>query len=314
MGLIVREDAGIVFPLPRRCLIGRGAITQLRLTNRQVSAEHAVVYFHDERWKVRDLGSRNGTLVNGAEVGEARSRILSASDVISFGGSASGQVWRVLSVAAPGPAASGADGELAEAERGTLWLPDVSAAEVSVAYDSGAWILSGVDGPVQVRDGAIVRAAGTSWHLHLPLADAEEALSTGTTRDGGASDVRLEFSVSLDLDHVHMVVTGGSTFVKVGARSFNQALLTLATRRLEDEAAHLPPAEAGWMYADELRSALGLEREGLNLQLWRAIQCFGKAGLSGERLIERRLDTQQLRVGFACSVRSSKGNPVAQKR
>lgn len=315
MGVIVRADTAIIYPLPSRCLVGRSSLAELRLLEKQVSGEHAVVYFHDQRWKVRDLGSLNGTLVNGARVAEGSGRTLLKGDVLSFGGGASGQVWGFVSDAPPGPAASGPDGNLLETCEKTLWLPDWSAPEASVFWSDGGWVLTGPDGPQRVEDGALIQVAGRMWVLHLPRIQWDQDTPTGTTRSGGSEGIRMEFSVSLDLEHVDLTVVGDGVLVKIGARSFNMALLTLALRCIEDEAASIPTEEVGWMYTEELRKELGLEREGLNLQLWRAMQAFGKAGLPGGQLIERRLDSGQLRVGLPCFVRFPKAlSSLHQKR
>lgn len=316
MGLIVRGDTGLIVSLPSRCLVGRGALAQLRLSDRRVSLEHAVIYFHEKRWRVRDLGSRNGTLVSGTRVGEAQSHTLTTGDTVVFGGSANGQVWRLLTDSPPGPAASRADGAVVEAPGGTLWLPDLHFAAASVARSEGVWALSGPKGSMEVRDGDRIEVAGDAWQLHLPTGLGEQH-ATATTRNGGDHTLRLEFAVSFDLEHVDLTVSGGGTLVKIGARSFNQALLALASRRLDDEAEQVGPDEAGWTYAEDLRATLRLEREALNLQLWRATQAFGKAGLPGDCLIERRLDTGQLRIGLPSVIRSSKGSvrvTDAQKR
>jgi pSer/pThr/pTyr-binding forkhead associated (FHA) protein len=49
-------------PLP--VTIGRAADANLSVTDAQVSRMHARIELHDGRLSVRDLGSRNGTLVN----------------------------------------------------------------------------------------------------------------------------------------------------------------------------------------------------------------------------------------------------------
>lgn len=48
--------------------IGRGMDNTIRLDNRSVSKEHAVIYYRDERWHVSDNNSTNGTFVDGNPV------------------------------------------------------------------------------------------------------------------------------------------------------------------------------------------------------------------------------------------------------
>ena len=65
-------------------VIGRGADCSVRLADTSVSRRHAEVRVGDGGWKVADLGSTNGTKVNGAIVTE---RLLKDGDTISVGDS-----------------------------------------------------------------------------------------------------------------------------------------------------------------------------------------------------------------------------------
>jgi hypothetical protein len=64
-------------------LIGRSSACQIVLGDDTVSRRHAELRFEDGRWLLRDLGSSNGTYVNGRLVTEAEVR---AGDVVHLGG------------------------------------------------------------------------------------------------------------------------------------------------------------------------------------------------------------------------------------
>lgn len=66
-----------------RVIIGRARDADFRLDDPNVSRQHALVYWEDGRLFIRDLGSTNGTLVNGRQVTSA---IVTDGDVISVGG------------------------------------------------------------------------------------------------------------------------------------------------------------------------------------------------------------------------------------
>lgn len=67
-------EKGKQYPLdPSRPLhIGRGSSCEIMLTDPVSSRFHAVVYFEDGNWHLRDTSSRNGTLVNGQKTDHAR--------------------------------------------------------------------------------------------------------------------------------------------------------------------------------------------------------------------------------------------------
>jgi FHA domain/Domain of unknown function (DUF1707) len=74
-------------PLPAlvgaHLVIGRSSACQIVLGDDTVSRRHAELRYEDGRWLMRDLGSSNGTYVNGRLVTEAEVR---AGDVIDLGG------------------------------------------------------------------------------------------------------------------------------------------------------------------------------------------------------------------------------------
>jgi pSer/pThr/pTyr-binding forkhead associated (FHA) protein len=51
-----------------KLVLGRGASADLRFEDSAMSSEHALIEFTGEGFRVRDLGSTNGTRVNGALV------------------------------------------------------------------------------------------------------------------------------------------------------------------------------------------------------------------------------------------------------
>jgi Nif-specific regulatory protein len=74
--LVVRSgpEKGKQFPLdPERPMhVGRGSSCEIMLTDPVSSRFHAVVFFEDGNWHVRDTTSRNGTQVNGQKAETAR--------------------------------------------------------------------------------------------------------------------------------------------------------------------------------------------------------------------------------------------------
>ena len=63
--------AGAAFTLDAETTIGRASGCRIPIDDSHVSKVHARVFVHEGRWFVEDLGSTNGTLVNGVLVDRA---------------------------------------------------------------------------------------------------------------------------------------------------------------------------------------------------------------------------------------------------
>lgn len=82
--LVKGPEAGKELKIPTpKCVIGRGEECHLRPKSDAISRRHCVIYVKGGELVVRDLGSKNGTLVNGDRIAE--DRVLKAGDTIQFG-------------------------------------------------------------------------------------------------------------------------------------------------------------------------------------------------------------------------------------
>lgn len=66
-----------------KALVGRNKSCDIVLREKYISAEHACIWFEKGEWYLEDLGSRNGTYVNGQRI--RNTVILDAQDEITFG-------------------------------------------------------------------------------------------------------------------------------------------------------------------------------------------------------------------------------------
>ncbi|MCB2156032.1 SpoIIE family protein phosphatase [bacterium] len=55
----------------QRLTLGRSVNNDIQIVDRRMSRTHAEIYFHDDKFYVRDMGSKNGTLLNGVQVEES---------------------------------------------------------------------------------------------------------------------------------------------------------------------------------------------------------------------------------------------------
>ncbi|MFW6158280.1 MAG: ATP-binding protein [Planctomycetota bacterium] len=75
LDVIAGPNTGASFEAEEDCfIIGRARTSRIILLDKKVSARHAEVSRRDDRYRVRDLSSTNGTYVNGRAVQEARVR------------------------------------------------------------------------------------------------------------------------------------------------------------------------------------------------------------------------------------------------
>ncbi len=65
----------------RPLIIGRASSNEIPVADERSSRRHAEVFFEEGSWKVRDLGSRNGTYVDGQRISEAK--LLAAGNQIT---------------------------------------------------------------------------------------------------------------------------------------------------------------------------------------------------------------------------------------
>lgn len=68
LGQLVWQEKGEVFALAPVTSIGRSGGNTIVLDDGYISNEHVLLTWRGQQWWVEDLGSRNGTLVNGAEI------------------------------------------------------------------------------------------------------------------------------------------------------------------------------------------------------------------------------------------------------
>lgn len=293
MGVLEHEGSGRQIDLLPRTLVGRGPACDLVLDEPGVSREHAVLSWEGSAWQLRDLGSSNGTRLDGRPIAPGQAVALSRGARLVFGLGDDG--WRLAVAAPPQPMAIELDsGTIVLAEGDLLGLPDPDAPLVLLVRSaSGAWVLEDEHHARQVSDRERLVVDGRTWELRLPVGFASTA--QGAILLEGA---QLEFEVSLDEEHVSWAVIAGGRREALGARVHTYLLLTLARARLQDT--QLPEASQGWRYADELARRLDITPEVLKVYVYRARKQLQAAGVVGAaELIQRRPSSNQIRLGVS---------------
>lgn len=282
--------------LPAHCVIGRSPACDLVVAHASVSAQHTALEWTGSAWEAHDLGSRNGTIVDGQRLATGGRVRLAVGARLQFG--ADPTTWCLREASAPVLMARHLGSSATQvAAGGYLVLPDASAPVCSV-YQSvhGPWVLEQDRESAAITDRTVVATGDDLWRIFLPSS------TVGTLRSGGdaliVAHLHLRFAVSQDEEHVEIVASCGAQQWDLQARAHHYLLLVLARRRLADRAAGVSRAEEGWVHNDELFRMLRTNENHLYITIHRARAQVGKLGIvDAVALIERRAGSRQVRLG-----------------
>jgi hypothetical protein len=288
----LKNDQGSEFLVPCRCLIGRSGLAHLRLSNRRVSSEHCLVFWENRAWCVRDLGSRNGSSINGRALAPGQPRPLQIGDTLRLGGS--DEVWALCDDEGPEPCAvCEPTGGWRHGQQGLLQLPEDGSPSASIFEQEGRWVCEGSSSMDRVETEQTVLVNGLPWKLYLPdLPGASDRTEEGSLV---LANLTLRFSVSSNEEHVSLELINGLVSREVPSRTYLYMLLVLARRRLQPSPGDDPQ---GWIHTEELARMLRCSREKLNVDVHRLRQLFriSKVRDAG-KIVERRLGSSELRIG-----------------
>jgi hypothetical protein len=225
--------------LPARCLIGRSRTCDLVIDGKHVSSQHAVLEWNGTQWSLRDLGSSNGTFLDGRRLEPGDHGVVSKGMEIRFGRQAA--PWVLEDDAAPTlMAVKLVTGECAVGASGFLALPDTQHPEVGISQDPhGVWSADCRGESVPVGDRAVVTTPdGAAWRVYLPVG------IEGTVKDDAGptmiEQLELRFAFTRDEEHVELTMRTPTACNDLKARAHNYMLLLLARQRLADQRAGVP--------------------------------------------------------------------------
>jgi hypothetical protein len=302
MGSIRDEATGAVRILRPEHVIGRAPTCALHIDQRFVSAQQAVIRWNGEGWELRDLGSRNGTFLNGVRLQPGIEEQLSNGAQIAFGKKE--HQWVLVDDAAPAVMAVPVDGGppvLLDGELLALPTADDPRATIYRGSD-GSWILEQPDeSSTPITNLQSFEVAGQSYRFHCPEGFSKTALATASI-ELEVRHLELIFNVSRDEEHVQLRIGCGLSRFDLGARAHNYLLLILARKRVEDEQEGFPDSSCGWIYLEDLAHDPSLATPQLNIDVFRIRKQFASLGvLDAANIVERRPRTRQIRLG-ACRI------------
>lgn len=288
VGRLERVDGNESHLLKQRCILGRSRACTNRLTEPDVSGEHALLRWTGSAWEVQDLHSRNGTFVDGRRLVPGERAVLGVRAMLGLGRPES---FVLVDADPPVVFAEPLGGQApVRAEGGILALPGPGSPEVMVFRASGGWVAERGGEATPVSDGEVLRIGADGWQLNLPdllpqTVDSADSLVL-------LENLTLHFHVSRDEEYVELVAMQGSRAMHLKARAHHYTLLVLARARLRDS--------EGWVQQSDLLDLLRVDASQLHLSIFRLRQQCGELGiLNAARIVERRAGTRQLRIGVA---------------
>lgn len=277
-------------------LIGREPSAFLRLEDESVSWRHASLRWTGHVWELQDLGSRNGTFVNGQLVPTGSRTCLRLGSELRFGSCAQSFVL----ADAGGPVTSVVElgtGQRITAADDLIALPHEAAPELFISCDvRGKWIAEHGERVWELEELEVL-SLGAAQYRFEPAA-AVYATKAGASQQLTPRSLSLDFLVSRDEEYVEVTIVHGAGTIPLRPRAHGYLLLTLARLRQADDANQLGPESRGWVHQDRLLKMLATSPTQLALDIHRARKQFSESGVSdAAQLVERRSTTRELRLG-----------------
>lgn len=295
MGTLKQSGDGQTLELEAETTVGRSPRSTFRLCHLFVSGQHACVRWSGEGWHIRDLGSRNGTWVDGQRVPEGGHAKLRLNSQVCFGNL--DETWRLVDDAPPRPMLRPLLGgrpivvSLAPAS-----LPSEDNTQASVFLKDGSVMVETESETRVLGNGEVCAIGGGVYTASLPQIEGPTEHAAAVCLRVGNSQLCMR--PSLHEEHVGASITVAGEPRELRARLHNHLLLLLVRQRLADQADSVPPGEEGWLGADEVCRRLRIDRTQLATAVYRIRRQFATVGLEDPaNIVQRRPDSRELRVG-----------------
>jgi hypothetical protein len=296
MGVLIRRATGDRRSLWSRFVAGRSPASQLRLDSRLASAIHAELLWTGSGWELHDLGSRNGTFVDGRRLEPGTRATLRRGARIAFGDAE--DPFELVDDGPPCAVAVSDGGQRQESEAGILLLPGPERPMCTIFEEGGGnWMVESNDGARhRIASGDTLRVAEHTWRIELPM--MPEHTWQPEAGQVALRDATMRCTLRGDQEIVDIRLIHGDRVIPLPARSYRHLLLALARARLVESAAGAAEADAGWMPLATLLEVLQMSESTFNVHVARARKDLARAGVVGATdLVERQPTPRRLRLG-----------------
>jgi hypothetical protein len=293
MGSLRRQMDGTRVVLSADFIVGRQSSCQLLLEASFVSSAHALIRWTAGQWELRDLGSTNGTFIDGERVAIGTSVRIKVGTEIAFGDS--GETWRVIDDREPGPVAIPQDGgEPSFVVSGIIAIPDASDPQATIYQDATGWTLEMDHLKVPLHRGQLFRVAGREWRFECP--GGSTVTRSAADRQRPLADVSLCFHVSSNEEYVSLRIMDVHRVQDLGHRACFYLALVLSRIRLDEQQARV--GDAGWLDLEDLLRMVPEYHSPshLNVEIFRLRRLLCEAGIEdAPAIVQRRRG--QIRFG-----------------
>ncbi len=298
MGTLLHLPSRRTHTVAVRQVVGRSRKSDLRIPNRRVSAEHAILAWSGSGWVLRDLGSTNGTYVNGKRLSVGERIRIRRNTLVAFGDVEDS--WRLVSDSPPLPSIINvATGERVVQDGPMLGIPSAEDPEMTVYWSKAGWIIETAGEVRPLLQDTRIAVGDAEFQIQFPEELAGTLVDTELADDDGEPLDGFRFIFASDgQGSVGMDAEGRTGRLKLRPRAHHATLLLLAKERETAIHAGLDTGQAGWVDFDETAARLAIDPKTLNVHIHRARQELARHGVCGaSSIVERRATTRELRFG-----------------
>ena len=271
-------------------VIGRAREASLRIDNPRASEQHASLRWSGEGWELRDLGSSNGSFINGKRLEPGLAQALHEGDRLAFGDK--DDPWLLVDDSPPPPmAVPEQGGEAVMGESGRLQLP--AGPDPVVVFEQRGdegWVACAGPLEIPVPDKLSILLHGESWSLDLARTVRRRTLVEPDDEPAWLlADCALHFACSSGDEIIQLGLGLGDERRPVPSRTYHRLLLLLARERLSDREQGLAESECGWIHIDDMAKQLDTYRSKVTADIYNLRKQFEQLPVEASKdLVEVR--------------------------
>lgn len=307
MGKLVKQNNKGETWLFRDHTFGRDPRCSTVLKGNAVSRFHARISWNGNEWTLRDLGSRNGTYINGRRQANEATKRIKAGDRILFGDTH--EEYLFLEDDEPQSLLITYDGQEKEIRIPLSHLLPLPSTEkplctIFCSKDDEFHMENENGEIVTIEHGQQITVDGDVFHVILAHQPNETPHTRSSDMLPKTDGIHLDIAVSPDEESAEIVLYTGTEKLILQPRVHFYLLAYLARIRNSQTPKDMEPLsksngdEYGWVDCEVVCNDLMINREHLAQQVFRVRQDFKNHNtMIAERIIDRRL-RGKMRIGF----------------